>query len=136
MIIYAVPVVRASPSNLISALDYEDSQVVSSIQNVDFRFDMGSEDEEKEACPIPELPQSDLESCKNNQLPESFEAKCWMKCYKEASSYRTDGVESSDPYCTSERPSSDECELAYWNIRCKSKELFVAIYDICLHIFD
>lgn len=129
-------IATASPTNLISALDYEgltsSGETFPNIQSIESNI----LSEEKQACPIPELPLSDLENCRNNQLPESYAAKCWMKCFKEeASGCFKEDMEINDPYCASGRP-SDVCELAYWKIRCMSKEVFVAIYEICLHIFD
>lgn len=51
------------------------------------------------ACKKPKLPDSDLENCKNNELPESYEAKCWMKCFRDASDHQFVSLNSDDPYC-------------------------------------
>lgn len=142
MTFVSIRMTSESPTNLISTLDYESLQMMPSSRETPLidvlikNDNYYSEEQETEACPNPKkLPLRDLENCKNNQLPESYEAKCWMKCYKEASSYVTDDIRTEDVFCLTQKP-NEECELAYWNIRCRSTEVAVAVYEICLHIFD
>ena len=79
-----------------------------------------------------------------------------MKCFRNASDHDYISLNTDDPYCMELNQGSifffcflfqsnnafklfhteDDCELAYWNFRCSSPNPIVAVYEVCLFIFD